>query len=83
MDIHKTEPADSLVENARRLLTLLMSACSRRSFIQCCPTRSPLVIASTPALPSDYFPEETVASAAGLGGVGAGIGAILYLLTTG
>lgn len=34
-------------------------------------------------LPSDYFPEETVASVAGLGGVGAGIGAILYVLTTG
>jgi MFS transporter, ACS family, aldohexuronate transporter len=34
-------------------------------------------------LPSDYYPEETVASVAGLGGVGAGIGAILYVLTTG
>ena len=34
-------------------------------------------------LPSDYFPEESVASVAGLGGVGAGIGAILYVLTTG
>jgi len=34
-------------------------------------------------LPSDYFPESTVASVAGLGGVGAGIGAILYVLTTG
>ena len=34
-------------------------------------------------LPSDYYPEETVASVAGLGGVGAGIGAILYILTTG
>jgi ACS family hexuronate transporter-like MFS transporter len=34
-------------------------------------------------LPSDYFPEELVASVAGLGGVGAGIGAILYVLTTG
>jgi len=34
-------------------------------------------------LPSDYFPEELVASVAGLGGVGAGVGAILYVLTTG
>ena len=34
-------------------------------------------------LPSDYFPEELVASVAGLGGVGAGIGAMLYVLTTG
>jgi ACS family hexuronate transporter-like MFS transporter len=34
-------------------------------------------------LPSDFYPEETVASVAGLGGVGAGIGAIVYVLTTG
>ncbi len=34
-------------------------------------------------LPSDLFPEQTVASVAGLGGVGAGIGSILYVLTTG
>ena len=34
-------------------------------------------------LPSDFFPHQAVASVAGLGGVGAGIGAILYVLTTG
>jgi len=34
-------------------------------------------------LPSDFFAEDTVASVAGIGGVGAGIGAILYILTTG
>lgn len=34
-------------------------------------------------LPSDFYPEEVVASVAGIGGVGAGIGAILYILTTG
>jgi ACS family hexuronate transporter-like MFS transporter len=34
-------------------------------------------------LPSDLFPEDSVASVAGLGGVGAGIGAVLYILTTG
>ncbi|HJZ80408.1 MAG TPA: MFS transporter [Pyrinomonadaceae bacterium] len=34
-------------------------------------------------LPSDFFPKETVAAVAGLGGVGAGIGAILYVLATG
>ena len=34
-------------------------------------------------LPSDFFPENAVASVAGLGGVGAGAGAILYTLTTG
>ncbi len=34
-------------------------------------------------LPSDFFPSEAVASVAGLGGVGAGIGAMLFTLTTG
>jgi len=34
-------------------------------------------------LPSDFFPENAIASVAGLGGVGAGIGAILFTLTTG
>jgi ACS family hexuronate transporter-like MFS transporter len=33
--------------------------------------------------PSDFFPEQDVASVAGLGGVGAGVGAILFTLTTG
>ena len=34
-------------------------------------------------LPSDLFPEEVVASVAGLGGVGAGLGAMIFTLTTG
>src|SRR5262245_16895706 len=34
-------------------------------------------------IPSDVFPAEAVASVAGLGGVGAGIGAILFTMTTG
>jgi ACS family hexuronate transporter-like MFS transporter len=34
-------------------------------------------------LPSDFFPQRAVASVAGLGGVGAGIGAILFTLSTG
>ncbi len=34
-------------------------------------------------MPSDFFPENAVASVAGLGGVGAGAGAILFTLTTG
>jgi ACS family hexuronate transporter-like MFS transporter len=33
--------------------------------------------------PSDFFPEQAVASVAGLGGVGAGVGAILFTLATG
>jgi ACS family hexuronate transporter-like MFS transporter len=34
-------------------------------------------------LPSDFFPQQAVGAVAGLGGVGAGIGSILYVLTTG
>jgi ACS family hexuronate transporter-like MFS transporter len=34
-------------------------------------------------LPSDFFSQKAVAAVAGLGGVGAGVGAILYVLTTG
>jgi MFS transporter, ACS family, hexuronate transporter len=34
-------------------------------------------------LPSDFFPERAVASVAGLGGTGAGVGAILFTLATG
>lgn len=34
-------------------------------------------------LPSDYFPEGAVGSVAGLGGMGAGVGAILFTLATG
>lgn len=34
-------------------------------------------------LPSDFFPERVVASVAGLGGLGAGLGAILFTLATG
>ncbi len=34
-------------------------------------------------LPSDLFPANAVASVAGLGGVGAGVGAIVFTLTTG
>jgi ACS family hexuronate transporter-like MFS transporter len=34
-------------------------------------------------LPSDFFSDETVASVAGLGGVGAGIGSMIFVLATG
>jgi ACS family hexuronate transporter-like MFS transporter len=34
-------------------------------------------------MPSDYFPDGAVASVAGLGGTGAGVGAILFTMTTG
>ncbi|MBL8239511.1 MAG: MFS transporter [Bryobacterales bacterium] len=34
-------------------------------------------------LPSDYFPPESVGSVAGMGGLGAGVGALLFTLSTG
>jgi len=34
-------------------------------------------------LPSDYFPPQSVGSVAGMGGLGAGIGALLFTLSTG
>ncbi len=34
-------------------------------------------------MPSDFFPERAVASVAGLGGVGAGLGAMVFTMTTG
>lgn len=40
-------------------------------------------ISNVQTVPSDFFPTNVVASVAGLGGVGAGIGAILFTLSTG
>jgi ACS family hexuronate transporter-like MFS transporter len=34
-------------------------------------------------LPSDFFPESSIASVAGLGGTGAGIGSMIFIFTTG
>ena len=34
-------------------------------------------------LPSDFFPGKAVASVAGLGGTGAGIGSMIFIFTTG
>jgi len=34
-------------------------------------------------LPSDFFPGRAVASVAGLGGTGAGVGSMIFILTTG
>ena len=34
-------------------------------------------------LPSDFFPDRAVASVAGLGGTGAGIGSMIFIFTTG
>lgn len=40
-------------------------------------------IGNVQTMPSDFFPERVVGSVAGLGGLGAGVGAILFTLTTG
>ena len=40
-------------------------------------------IGNVQTMPSDFFSDETVASVAGLGGLGAGIGAIFFTMTTG
>jgi ACS family hexuronate transporter-like MFS transporter len=40
-------------------------------------------IGNVQTMPSDYFPESVVGSVAGLGGLGAGVGAILFTLSTG
>jgi ACS family hexuronate transporter-like MFS transporter len=34
-------------------------------------------------MPSDFFPSQSVGSVAGMGGFGAGIGALLFTLSTG
>jgi ACS family hexuronate transporter-like MFS transporter len=34
-------------------------------------------------LPADYFPPQSVGSVAGMGGLGAGVGALLFTLSTG
>jgi MFS transporter, ACS family, aldohexuronate transporter len=34
-------------------------------------------------LPSDFFPDKAVASVAGLGGTGAGLGSMIFIFTTG
>jgi ACS family hexuronate transporter-like MFS transporter len=40
-------------------------------------------ISNVQTLPSDFFPKNAVASVAGLGGLGAGVGAMLFTLITG
>src|SRR5713226_2931431 len=40
-------------------------------------------IGNVQTMPSDFFPENAIGTVAGLGGLGAGVGAILFTLTTG
>jgi len=62
---------------------LATSAMSALAFISVVTFGFQAWINNVQTTPSDFFPEHAVASVAGLGGVGAGIGAILFTLTTG
>ncbi|MFM8392871.1 MAG: MFS transporter, partial [Acidobacteriota bacterium] len=85
------------VDRARRT-TIIIAAALMPAGILAARTPDPLValaliavvlfgfqfwINNVQTLPSDLFPERAVASVAGLGGVGAGIGSMLFVLTTG
>jgi ACS family hexuronate transporter-like MFS transporter len=84
--------------NAARRATLLFSALLMPAGILAARTHDPMLalgliavvlfgfqfwINNVQTLPSDFFPERAVASVAGLGGVGAGIGSMLFTLGTG
>jgi ACS family hexuronate transporter-like MFS transporter len=62
---------------------LLTDAMAALAFISLVTFGFQAWINNVQTLPSDFYPEEVVASVAGIGGVGAGIGAILYILATG
>jgi ACS family hexuronate transporter-like MFS transporter len=77
------------VESARRAViagaALLMPAgiLAARALIGVVLFGFQVWINNVQTLPSDYFPDSAVASVAGLGGVGAGIGSMIFILTTG
>jgi ACS family hexuronate transporter-like MFS transporter len=62
---------------------LATSAMSALAFISVVTFGFQAWINNVQTTPSDFFPEHAIASVAGLGGVGAGLGAILFTLTTG
>ena len=85
------------VDRARRM-TIIIAAALMPAGILAARTPSPFValaliavvlfgfqfwINNVQTLPSDIFPERAVASVAGLGGVGAGIGSMVFVLTAG
>jgi MFS transporter, ACS family, hexuronate transporter len=84
--------------NAARRATIIFSAMLMPAGIFAARTPDPMValaligvvlfgfqfwINNVQTLPSDFFPDSTVASVAGLGGVGAGIGSMFFTLGTG
>jgi ACS family hexuronate transporter-like MFS transporter len=73
----------ALLMSAGILAALVASAMSALAFISVVMFGFQSWINNVQTMPSDFSPERGVASIAGLGGVGAGIGAILFTLTTG
>ena len=76
-------PAGALLMLAGIPAALATSAMSALAFISVVTFGFQAWINNVQTTPSDFFPEHAVASVAGLGGVGAGLGAILFTLTTG
>ena len=85
------------VDRARKTV-ILIAACLMPAGILAAFVNDPLIalaligivlfgfqvwINNVQTLPSDFFPNEAVASVAGLGGTGAGIGSMIFILTTG
>jgi ACS family hexuronate transporter-like MFS transporter len=73
----------ALLMSAGILAALAESAAGALAFISVVLFGFQSWINNVQTMPSDLFPEGAVASVAGLGGVGAGVGAILFMLTTG
>jgi ACS family hexuronate transporter-like MFS transporter len=85
------------VDKARKTV-ILIAACLMPAGILAAFVADPLValaligvvlfgfqvwINNVQTLPSDFFPDKSVASVAGLGGTGAGIGSMIFIFTTG
>ena len=85
------------VDRARKTV-ILIAACLMPAGILAAFVADPLValaligvvlfgfqvwINNVQTLPSDFFPDKAVASVAGLGGTGAGIGSMIFIFTTG
>ena len=75
--------AGALLMSAGILAALSESAAAALAFISVVLFGFQSWINNVQTMPSDLFPEGAVASVAGLGGVGAGVGAIFFMLTTG
>ncbi len=69
-------PAGILAVRAQRAMTALALMCVVLFAFQ-------VWINNVQTLPSDFFPQSAVASVAGLGGMGAGIGSMIFIFITG